>query len=115
MKAPALEASIVLTAIVASRGSAADRLDPALKPNQPNASTSVPITIMGRLWPGIGLMVPSRRNLPARGPSTIVPASAVRPPVMCTTEAPAKSTWPCPRPQFTPMAPSQPPPHTQLA
>jgi len=63
-----------------------------LNPNQPNARINVPMTVIGRLWPGMAPMVPSRRNFPARGPSTMAPASAVKPPVMCTTDEPAKST-----------------------
>src|SRR5881396_2096933 len=74
-----------------------------------------PRTPIGMLWPGIGFAVPSLLYLPIRGPSTIAPASAVTPPTMCTTDEPAKSTWPCPRPKFLPSWASQPPPHTQLA
>ncbi len=103
----------MFTATSAMRGSAAERVEPALKPNQPNARTSVPTTESGRLWPGIAPMVPSARNLPRRGPSTRVPASAVMPPVMWTTLEPAKSTWPWPSPVFAPSAASQPWPHTQ--
>ena len=36
--------------------------------------------------------VPSFLNLPMRGPSTIAPASAEKPPTACTTEEPAKSS-----------------------
>ncbi len=75
---------------------------------------SVPMTAIGRLCPGRAPIAPSRRNLPIRGPSTIAPASPVMPPVMCTTEDPAKSTWPWPSAKFTPICASHPPPHTQL-
>jgi hypothetical protein len=37
------------------------------------------------------------------------------PPCRWTTELPAKSTWPWPRPKFAPSWDNQPPPHTQLA
>ena len=50
-----------------------------------------------------------------RGPTSSTPASAVTPPVMWTTEEPAKSTTPCPRPKSAPSEPSQPPPQTQFA
>src|ERR1035437_8460386 len=41
--APDADASIVFTAIVATRASVAARVDPVLKPNQPKANTNVPI------------------------------------------------------------------------
>src|SRR6185312_37942 len=63
VNAPAAEASMVLTAMVATRESAPASVEPALNPNQPNASTNVPMTVIGRLCPGMALTVPSRRNL----------------------------------------------------
>ena len=40
---------------------------------------------------------PSRLNLrPRRGPRTIAPASAMKPPIVCTTVEPAKSWKPVP-------------------
>src|SRR5262249_53435730 len=114
VKAPAAEARAVLTAMRAMFGSEADRVLPALKPNQPKARMSVPSMYMGTLCAGSGLGVPSGRNLPIRGPRRVAPASAVKPPTMCTTVEPAKSTWPWPSPQFAPRRDSQPPPHTQL-
>ena len=92
----------------------ADRVEPALKPNQPKARTRVPTTARGRLWPGMAPMVPSARNRPRRGPSTMAPASPVSPPVMWTTLEPAKSTWPWPSRRFAPSWESHPPPHTQF-
>ena len=50
-----------------------------------------------------------------RGPIILASTRAITPPVMCTTELPAKSTWPWPRPKFAPSVESQPPPQTQLA
>ena len=92
--APPADASIVLTAITPTRGSEAARVEPVLNPNHPNARINVPTIANGRSCPGNSPIAPSRRNLPIRGPSTIAPASAAIPPVMCTTEDPAKSTWP---------------------
>ena len=76
------EAIAVFAAISAMRGSVAESVEPALKPNQPKARTNVPMMAMGRLCPWIMLMVPSFLNLPIRGPMTRTPASAVMPPVM---------------------------------
>src|SRR5215203_5214515 len=50
-----------------------------------------------------------------RGPIIMAPASAITPPMECTTPDPAKSTAPWPNCQFLPICASQPPPHTQLA
>src|SRR4051794_20294169 len=91
-----------------------DNVEPALKPNQPNARMNVPIATIERLWPGITLGLPFLSNLPMRGPSCHAPTSAITPPVMCTTELPAKSTCPCPSPKLAPSCDSQPPPHVQL-
>ena len=44
---------MVFTAMIAIRGSEAASVEPALKPNHPNARISVPITAIGMLWPGI--------------------------------------------------------------
>src|SRR3984893_5369420 len=60
---------MLLTAMVAILGSEAESVEPALNPNQPKARMSVPTTVIGRLWPGRPMMVPSRRNLPTPGPS----------------------------------------------
>src|SRR6185295_15716881 len=53
--APVAEASIVLTTLAALRRSVPARLDPGLKPNQPNARMNVPITHIAMLCAGIGL------------------------------------------------------------
>ena len=76
---------------------------------------NVPRSAIGMLCPGMGFGVPSLLYLPMRGPSIFAPTSAATPPVMCTTEEPAKSTWPWPRPKFDPIVESQPPPQTQFA
>ena len=88
----------MFTAMIAMRGSDAARVEPQLNPNHPNARMNVPLTAIGRLCPGNAPIAPSRRNLPMRGPTMYAPASAVTPPVMCTTDDPAKSRWPCPSP-----------------
>src|SRR5687768_8744395 len=67
LRAPAAEASIVFTAMIAMRGSMADSDEPALKPNQPNARMNAPSMAIGTLCPGIARGAPSRPNLPTRG------------------------------------------------
>src|SRR5260370_1249218 len=95
-------------------GAVADRVLPVLKPNQPNASSNVPGLYIGTLCAGAGVGVPSGGYLPIRGPRNDAATRAVTPPTMWTTDEPAKSTWPWPRPKFSPRAASQPWPHTQL-
>ena len=96
------------------RRSVPARVEPGLKPNQPKARMNVPITTIGMLWPGKACGLPLT-YLPMRGPIARPPARAMIPPMACTTPEPAKSTAPCPKPQFLPAWASQPPPHTQLA
>ncbi len=84
----------MFTAMTETRRSLLASVLPGLKPNQPKARMKQPRTPIGMLWPGIGFAEPSLLYLPMRGPSTIAPASAVTPPTMCTTDEPAKSTWP---------------------
>ena len=52
-----------------------------------------------------GVTFPPGPNLPRRGPSTRIPASAAQPPTLCTTVEPAKSQ--------KPAVASQPPPQIQ--
>ena len=112
--APPAEASMVFTATTPMRRSPPARVEPALKPNQPKARMKQPVIAIGMWCPGIAFGEPSLLNLPRRGPRTIAPATAATPPVMCTTEEPAKSSTPWPRPKFLPSVESQPPPQTQL-
>src|SRR5881296_773584 len=112
---PAAPASMVLVAITPMRRSEPASVEPALKPNHPKARMNVPTSAIGMLCPGIALAVPSALYLPRRGPSSQAVTNAITPPVMCTTEDPAKSTCPWPSPTFLPSMASQPPPQVQLA
>ena len=87
-------ASMVSTAIVPMRklpAAEAPSVLPGLNPNQPKARMKQPINTAEMSWPMIGLLDPSRLNLPMRGPMIKETASAVRPPTACTTPDPAKS------------------------
>ena len=77
------------------------RVEPGLKPYQPNHRIIVPISARPRLCGGMDLP----HTLPCRGPRINAPTSAITPPTVCTTLLPAKSKKPCWN--------SQPPPHTQ--
>ena len=71
--------------------SIADSVLPGLKPYQPNHRIRPPAAAIVRSCGSIG-PPPSRLNLrPSRGPSTMAPASAMKPPIVCTTVEPAKS------------------------
>ena len=83
---------MVFTATMAMRVFEPASVEPALKPNQPKARMNVPSNASGMLWPGIGCALPNLSNLPTRAPSICAPTKAAAPPVMCTTELPAKST-----------------------
>src|SRR5207249_4768393 len=99
---PAAPASIVFVAMTPMRRSEPANVDPALKPNHPKARMNVPTNAIGMLWPGIALAAPSALYFPRRGPNSFAVTSAITPPVMCTTEDPAKSTCPWPSPAFLP-------------
>src|SRR5436190_1422250 len=99
---PAAPASIVFVAMTPMRKSEPASVEPALKPNHPKARMNVPISAIGMLWPGIALTLPSALYFPRRGPSSAAATNAITPPVMCTTDDPAKSTCPCPSPRFLP-------------
>ena len=106
---PAAAARFVLTRIwlIATASAALPRAscEPPLKPNQPSQRMKTPSVTTRMLEGGVGLTLPSRRNLPSRGPTTSTPASAAQPPVLCTMVEPAKS--------WKPSSASQPPPHVQ--
>src|SRR5579862_6178837 len=71
--------------------SMADRVEPGLNPYQPNHRITPPIAPHVRSWGGSG-PPPSRLKVrPSRGPSTMQPARAMKPPTVCTTVDPAKS------------------------
>ena len=114
---PVAPASNVLTAAMTARSRKAPvkpSAEPGLKPNQPKKRMIVPRMPIGMLWPGMALAVPFLLKRPMRGPMTMAPASAVTPPIMCTTPEPAKSTAPLPQPMVRPRLASQPPPHTHM-
>ena len=104
--APAAAARLVLMATRAiSEPSPTPRVEPGLKPNQPNHSRNMPSEASGREWAAMTLGLPSGPNLPIRGPSARVPMKAAQPPTACTTVEPAKSA--------KPRLASQPPPQIQ--
>ena len=76
--------------------------EPPLKPNQPNQRMKTPRVTTRMFEGGVGRTLPSRPNLPRRGPMTTRPASAAQPPVLWTMVEPAKS--------MNPRSASQPPP-----
>ena len=88
---PSAAAMAVLAATRPNWPSAICRVEPALKPNQPNIRISVPAPARAMLWPGRPRDLPSLVYLPMRGPSTMAPVSAATPPTACTTPEPAKS------------------------
>ena len=89
---PAQAASVVLAATrPMPAASMADSVLPGLNPYQPNQRMTPPTAAMVMSWPGMG-PPPSRLNLrPRRGPRTMAPASAMKPPIVWTTVEPAKS------------------------
>src|SRR5512135_1392140 len=89
--APEADASIVFVATTEILRSVPASVEPALKPNQPNARMKQPRIAIGRLCPGIARASP-RTSLPVRGPRTHAPVNAPAPPVRWTTPEPAKST-----------------------
>ena len=93
--------------------SIADSVDPGLNPYQPNHRITPPMAPQVRSCGGNG-PPPSRLNVrPSRGPRAMAPASAMKPPTVCTTVEPAKSrnTAPCVKELsgWIVMFPSQPP------
>src|SRR5215471_4087074 len=92
IKPPAQAARVVLAATrpMPSK-SIADSVEPGLNPYQPNHRIKPPEQAIVKSCGIIG-PPPSRLNFrPRRGPSTSEPASAIKPPIECTTVEPAKS------------------------
>src|SRR5262245_56236872 len=112
--APAHAESRVLTATIEMRRSVLPKVEPGLNPIHPNKRMRVPMTAYPRLWPGNARTLPSFLYFPIRGPRIMASASAIQPPVACTTPDPAKSTAPWPQPSELPSCASQPPPHTHI-
>src|SRR5919198_6245151 len=101
VRAAIAAAVFVVTNAFAARPSAFRAL-PALNPNQPTHSRAAPVTVKGRLCGAIYSV-----GKPRRFPTTMAHTSADTPELICTTVPPAKSN--------APIAPIQPPPHTQCA
>src|SRR5271168_3813802 len=92
-ESPAAQAASVV--LVATRPmptkSIAESVLPGLNPYQPNHKIRPPEQAIVKSC-GIMGPPPSRLNLrPRRGPRTMEPASAMNPPMLCTTVEPAKS------------------------
>src|SRR5208337_3242273 len=85
-------AKLVFIAITEMRRSDAPRVEPGLKPIQPNKRMKVPITTKARLCAGKARGLPSLPYLPRRGPRMMASAMAQKPPTAWTTVEPAKST-----------------------
>src|SRR5580692_5803708 len=77
--------------------SIAESVEPGLNPYHPNHRIRPPDAAIVKSCGNIG-PPPSRLNLrPSLGPRTIDPASAMNPPMVCTTVEPPKSWKLCPR------------------
>merc|ERR550514_1183918 len=66
------------------------KVEPELKPHQPNQRMKVPRTMRGCEWGWNSSSLPGSKR-PFRLPTTIAPTSAPMPPQRCTTPEPAKS------------------------
>ena len=86
--------NVVVTAIAAKSTSTAAKADPTLNPYHPNHKINTPSAAATIELPGIGRGFPLLSNFPIRGPTTCIPARAAKPPTICTTPEPAKSTNP---------------------
>ena len=106
---------MVLVATTAMRKSVPARRGAGIEPEpaegQDEGAEQWPSECCAAAWVDAAVLVvlaDARSDQPGRR------SSAITPPCMCTTEEPAKSTWPWPRPKLTPSCESQPPPQTQL-
>ena len=71
--------------------SIADRVLPGLKPYHPNHRMKPPTVATVRSCGNMGPPPSRLKRRPSRGPSTMAPARATKPPMLCTTVEPAKS------------------------
>ena len=75
---PAAAARFVFSATYAKKPTppkSTPSVEPGLKPNQPNQRMITPSVVYAMLCPGIAFGLPSRSNLPMRGPRISAPAS----------------------------------------
>src|ERR1700685_4676799 len=110
---PATAARLVFTATTAMRRSVAPSVEPGLNPIHPKSKMNVPLTTKTIFEAGNARGFPSAPYLPSLGPKIIASAIAQNPPIECTTDDPAKSTYPCPKCMLEPSCESHPPPHAQ--
>src|SRR5580704_11192391 len=110
---PATAARFVFTATTEMRRSVAPSVDPGLNPIHPKSNKNVPLTTNTMFEAGKARGFPSGPYLPSRGPRIIARAMAQNPPMLWTTDEPAKSTYPCPRCMLEPNCDIHPPPQAQ--
>src|SRR5271169_1904712 len=110
---PATAARLVFTATTEIRKSVAPKVEPGLNPIHPNSKINVPLTTKTIFEAGKARGFPSAPYFPSRGPKIIASAIAQNPPIECTTDDPAKSTYPCPQCMLSPSCESHPPPQAQ--
>src|SRR5271156_5074174 len=110
---PATAARLVFTATTAILNPAAPKVEPGLNPIHPTSKINVPPPTNKMFDAGNARGFPSAPYFPSRGPKIMASAIAQNPPIECTTDEPAKSTYPCPQCMLRPSGESQPPPHAQ--
>ena len=91
---PPADADKTVLTIIPGMALEASRVEPALKPIQPNQRIKTPPVAMTSEWPGISTGLPSSSNRPRLAPRHIAAARATQPPTLCTTVEPAKSIKP---------------------
>src|SRR5215471_17165517 len=100
MNPPAHAASVVFAATLPMPiKSIAESVLPGLNPYQPNHKLRPPEHAMVKSCGIIGPPPSRLKRRPRRGPSTIAPAKAINPPMLCTTVEPAKSWKLTPEPR----------------
>src|SRR3984885_1813795 len=110
---PATAARFVFTATTEMRKSVAPNVEPGLNPIHPNNKINVPLTTKTIFEAGNARGFPSAPYFPSRGPKIIANAIAQNPPIECTTDDPATSTYPRPQRMLAPSCESQPPPQAK--